>query len=123
MEGFLIRGCELILSGVRWLYVRSSANQRSASGTGVFYTVRYCFDPGDLRCRPKIVGVVKVLRISDPGMETYPARGVLALCTIPSQSATGQWGWVFHTVQGGFDPEDHRFRLQVVGVVDVWSEF
>ena len=45
MEGFLIRGCELILSGVRWLYVRSSANQRSASGTGVFYTVRSKIDP------------------------------------------------------------------------------
>ena len=31
MERFLIRGREFILRGVRWLYVRSPANQRSAS--------------------------------------------------------------------------------------------
>ena len=35
MEGFLIRGWEPILLGVRWLYVRSPANQRSASEAGV----------------------------------------------------------------------------------------
>ena len=35
MEGFLIWGCEPILPGVRWLYVRAPANQRSASGAGV----------------------------------------------------------------------------------------
>ena len=35
MEGFLIRGWEPILPGVRWLYVRSPPNQRSASGAGV----------------------------------------------------------------------------------------
>ena len=51
-------------------------------------------------------------RISDPGMETYPPRGALALCTIPNQSAIGQWGWGFHTVRGGFDPGDHRFSPQ-----------
>ena len=42
------------------------------------------------------------------------------LCTFPNQSAIGQWGWGFHTVRGGFDPGDHRFRPQVVGGVDVW---
>ena len=31
-------------------------------------------------------------RISDPGTVTYPPRGALALCTIPSQSAIGQCG-------------------------------
>ena len=35
MEGFILRGWELILPGVRWLCVRSPANQRSAGGTGV----------------------------------------------------------------------------------------
>ena len=35
MEGFLTRGWERILPGVRWLYVRSPADERSASGTGV----------------------------------------------------------------------------------------
>ena len=56
-------------------------------------------------------------------METYPPRGALALRTIPSQSAIGQWGWGFHTMRGVFDPGDHRFRPQVVGVVDVWRNF
>ena len=62
-------------------------------------------------------------RISDLGMGTYLPRGALAVCTIPSQSAIGQWGWVFHTVRGGFDPGDHRFRPHVVGDVDVWKDF
>ena len=35
MEGFMTRGWQLILPGVRWLYVRSLANQRSPSGTRV----------------------------------------------------------------------------------------
>ena len=35
MEGFLIRGWENILPGVRWFYVRFTANQRSSSGAGV----------------------------------------------------------------------------------------
>ena len=34
-------------------------------------------------------------------METYLFRGVQALCTIPSQLATGHWGGYFHTVRGG----------------------
>ena len=55
-------------------------------------------------------------------MEKYPPRGVLALCTIPRQSATGQWGWGFYTVRGGFGPGDHRFGPQVVGFVDVWRD-
>ena len=46
-------------------------------------------------------------------METYLPPGALALCAIPSQSATGQWGWGFDTVRGGFDPGDHRFHTQV----------
>ena len=57
------------------------------------------------------------------GMETYPPRGAVALCTIPSKSATGQWGWGFHTVWDSFDPGDHRSRPQVVGVVYVWRDF
>ena len=38
MEGFLTRGWEIILIGIRWLYVRSLSSQRSASGTGVCTT-------------------------------------------------------------------------------------
>ena len=43
------------------------------------------------------------------------------LYTVPSQTAIGQWDWGFHTLRGGFDPGDHRFRPQVVGVVRVWK--
>ena len=35
MAIFLVREWEPILPGVSWLYVRSPANQRSASGTGI----------------------------------------------------------------------------------------
>ena len=62
-------------------------------------------------------------RISNAGMATYPPRGALDLCTIPSQSGIGQWDWGFHTVRGGFDPGDHRFCPQVVEVVKVWNHF
>ena len=62
-------------------------------------------------------------RISDTGTGTYPPRDALALCTIPSQSAIGQWDWGFHTVRDDFDPADHLFRPQVVGVVKVLKDF
>ena len=62
-------------------------------------------------------------RISNAGMGTYPPRGVLAPCTIPSQSAIGRWDRGFHTVRGDFDPGDLRFRPQVVGAEKVWKDF
>ena len=31
-------------------------------------------------------------------------------CTNLSQSAISKWGWGFHTVRGGLDPEGHSFR-------------
>ena len=89
---------------------------------GGFHTVRGGSDPRDHRSRPQVVRVVKVW-IYNPGMGTYPPRGALALCTIPSQSAIGQLGWGRHTVRGGIDPRDHRFRPRVVGVVDIWNVF
>ena len=52
---------------------------------------------------PGLLGLYTYGMISDPGMENYLPRGALALCAIPSQPATGQWGWGFHTVRGGFD--------------------
>ena len=61
--------------------------------------------------------------ISNAGMGTYLPQSALALCTIPSQSAIGQWDWGFHTVRGGFGPRDHRFRPQVVGVAKVLKDF
>ena len=48
--------------GVRWLYVRPTANQRSAIGHwgSGFHTVRGGFDPGSHRFRRPVVIVVKV---------------------------------------------------------------
>ena len=40
-----------------------------------------------------------------------------------SQSETSQYGRVFHTVLGGIDPGDPRFRFQVVGVVEISKDF
>ena len=76
-------------------------------------------DTEELRFRPRVVGIVDVwLRGWDPILP-----GVrLALYTIPSQSAIGQWGWGLHTLRGSFDPGDHRFRPQVVGVVKAWND-
>ena len=31
-------------------------------------------------------------------------------------------GWGFHAVRGGVDLGRHRFRPQLVGVVDVWKD-
>ena len=39
------------------------------------------------------------------------------------QSAITQWGWGFHTLRGGIDPGDLRFRPRVVGVVEIWKDF
>ena len=74
MEGFLIRGWELILPGcdgtsalsreatlaARWLHEpQPISNQLVGWG---FYTVRGGIDPGDHRFRPQVVGIVKVLK-------------------------------------------------------------
>ena len=60
--------------------------------------------------------------ICDPGMVKFCPRVTLVLFSCPSQSAISRRGWGFHTVRGGFDPGDHRFRPWVVGVVDVWRD-
>ena len=52
-------------------------------------------------------------------MGLYRPRVVLALFSSPSLSAIDRRGWGFHTVRGGVDPGDHRFRPQVFGFVDV----
>ena len=33
----------------------------------------------------------------------------------------GRWGWDFHAVRRGINPDDIRVRARVVGVVDVWT--
>ena len=63
---------------------------------------------------PRLLELKMYGNISSAGMRTYPPWGELAPCTIPSQSAIGQWDWDFHTVRGGFDPGDHHFCPNVV---------
>ena len=72
---------------------------------------------------PGLLELCRYGRISDLGMGTYAPRGVLALCTIPSQSAIGQWDWGFHTVRDGFDPGVQRFRHQDVGAAKLLKDF
>lgn len=47
---------------------------------------------------------------------------MVAVFINPSQSATSQWGWGFHTILGGIYSGDHRFRPRFVGASDVWKD-
>ena len=40
----------------------------------------------------------------------------------PHLAAITQLGWRFHTLRGGTDPGDLRFRPRVVGVVEIWKD-
>ena len=53
-------------------------------------------------------------RIFDPVMGLYPLRVALDVRTP---------GWGFHTLPGGIDPGDRRFRARVVGVADLLKDF
>ena len=44
------------------------------------------------------------------------ARGTTLLARRLHETATNEWGWGFHTVRGGIDPADLRFRPKDVGV-------
>ena len=105
-----------------------SLSQSATSQWGSsFHTVRGGIDPGDLRFRPRAVGVVRTWKyvwsgdgkLSSPGAAGHrrwpkgnvsPRAGSMS----PSQSATSQWGSSFHTVRGGIDPGDLRFRSRDV---------
>ena len=53
-------------------------------------------------------------------MGSYPPEVELAQHTNHSQSEIGRWGWDFHTVRGGINPDDILVRPRVVGVLDLW---
>ena len=53
-------------------------------------------------------------------MEGFPGDGTL-FSSGGAGSTNPDWG--FHTVRGGIDPGDHRFRLRFVGVVEVLEGF
>ena len=42
--------------------------------------------------------------------EISPRAGPMSPSRSPSRSTISQWGWGFHTVEGGIDPGDLRFR-------------
>ena len=100
-----------------------------------FHTLRGYVDPGNLRFRQRIVGVVEIWNVFKSGDETLspgaagprrcperelsPRAGSMTL----SQLATSQWRWGFHTLRGGIDAGDLRFSPQVVGVVEIWKDF
>ena len=73
-----------------------------------FRVVRGGIFRGNNRFRPRLIGVVDIKKafVSEDGIVCSPSAGGF---TNPSQSATSQWGWGFHTVRGGIDPEYHRF--------------
>ena len=54
-----------------------------------------------------------------PEGQLSPRAGFMS----PSQSATSQWGWRFHTVRSGIDQGELRFRPRFVGVVEIWNDF
>ena len=101
-----------------------------------FHTLRGGIDTGDLRFRPRALGVVEIWKdiwsvdrnLSSPGAagprrwhegQLSPGAGSMS----PSQYAITQLGWGFHTLRGGIDPGDLRFRPRVVGVVEIWKDF
>ena len=101
-----------------------------------FHTLRGGIAPGDLRFRLRVVGVVYVRKYFESGHETLSSPGVAGprRCPkmklsprvgsmSPSQSATSQLDWGFHTLRDGIDPGDLRFRPRVFGVVDIWKYF
>ena len=70
MKGFPIRRWELIPPGSRWLYVQSTANQRSASGAGVSTPFGAVSDRGSAVFVPRLSELYMYGRISNPGMGT-----------------------------------------------------
>ena len=86
-------------------------------------------DPGDVRICLQVVGVVKCIK-------GFQIRGLILIIPVCGETSTmsppvkpetsqwpvvagGRWGWRLHTLRGGVDPGDARFRRRVVGVVGV----
>ena len=100
----------------------TNPSQRWCTRNWGFHIVRGGIVRGDNRFRPRLIGVVDMTKAfcSEDGIVYSPGAGGL---TNPSQSVINPWGRGFHTLRGGIDPEDHRFRPQFVAVVDVWNDF
>ena len=73
--------------------------------------------PGDTRFRTRFVGIVDAWNAFYSGDGTVSSP-IVAGFTNPRQSTVSQLGWGLHTVRGGIDPGDLRFRPRVVAVVE-----
>ena len=94
--------------------------------------MRSGIDPWDLRFRPRVVGAVEIWKDFKSGDETLSSTGAAerrwpegqlsprAGSVGSSQPAISQWDWGFHTVRGGIDRGDLRFRPWSLGVGEVW---
>ena len=124
MEGFLIRGWELFLPGVHWLYERSTANQRSASGPGVSTPFGAVSDRGITVLVPRLsemyMYVWKHFSSRDENLSSPGCAGSIYDCQPISDRPVGLG---FPHPAGQFGPGDHRFRPRFVGAVDVWRDF
>ena len=56
------------------------------------------------------------------GPYIFPRWSWFNVRTVANQKI-GRWGWDFHIVRRGINPDDIRVRPRVVGVVDVWMDF
>ena len=123
MEGFLIRGWELFLPGVHWLYERSTANQRSAGGPGVSTPFGAVSDRGITVLVPRLsemyMYVWKHFSSRDENLSSPGCAGSIYDCQPISDRPVGLG---FPHPAGQFGPGDHRFRPQFVGVVNIWKD-
>ena len=81
MEGFQIRGWDLILPGSCWLYEPQPLNQQSASVVGVSTPCEAVPTRGVTVFVPGVLDLYIYGRIFDPGKGPYPPRVALALRT------------------------------------------
>ena len=140
MEGFLIRGWDLILpaSGATSALARDAipttswvhepqpvSNRLQVMGLGFPHRARRYRPEGSpfsslgWSCRDLERFLNRGRQLSSPGAGA-PCRwpeGQLsprADSMSPSQSAISQWGWGFHAVWGDIDPENLRFRPRLL---------
>ena len=103
-----------------WSSNQSAISQRHWG----FLTVRGGFAPKKLDFLPRaLVEYLEVWNDLWTGDGTLSYRSGAGSTNEPrSQSEIGRWGWVFHTVRGGINPDDIRVCPRFFGVVYVWMD-
>ena len=103
-----------------WSSNQSAISQRDWG----FLTVQGGVDPTKLGLLPRLMEVLEMWNDLWTGDWTlYPpeVESWLNIRTMANQKI-GRWGWDFHIVRGGINPDDIRVRSRVAGVVDVWTD-